>query len=202
MFKHMDKETRKEKLMNLIKGIKPLSPGSIEAFEILKRETDAAREKYPHLLESMKSLAGQKPSPQWIEAIETFKNEQKKWDDYLNITIEPETPEEPKASKLRLKKISGINLVTLTIMVLKKNSCKSTSIENKTSFSEELISAVKIDKNYNPESFRTVFINLTGEGRDYPLELEEYQNKKFRRLEKFLQGDSGKEFEKIVMNLI
>lgn len=193
MFKHMDKETRKEKLMNLIKEIKPLSPESIEAFEILKREADAAREKYPHLLESMKSLAGQKPSPQWIEAIETFKNGLKKLEDE---PIKSEMPEDPKASKLKLRNIKGTELVRLTIMILREH--QNNEIADLSEFSRRIMNAVELKNKFESESFRRVYLQIIADMEQGLIDLED---NKFVKLDRILYSKLGEEFEKIVMNL-
>lgn len=108
-------------------------------------------------------------------------------------------PAEVSKSRQKIKGISGVDLVTLTIMVLQKNRIKITDIENISSFTKKILTSFRIDKNYEAESFRVKLYDFTAEGRDYPNELKTVRPKKHSRLVRYLQRDSGKELERIVI---
>ena len=125
-------------------------------------------------------------------------------DKQYRITIkepipEPQVTEPPKRSKLTMKNITGVELVTLTIMILQKNGMEVKGIENVSLFIKTLLSSIRLGKKYEVDSFRVKLYDFTSEQRDYPSELKVTHPRKHDRLLKYLQSDSGKEFERIVI---
>lgn len=183
-------------------------PGLEEPFKRLKESiNESAHSAFIKQIKDLQSFNADDPRQdsmrQAIKAMGTLKQKaEESWQRFAAIETEKinQTTESPKPGKLTIKNISGIELVTLTIKVLHENDIHDIKkIENQMGFIKRLISSVKLDKRYEVESFRVTLHDLTEGGRDYPDELKKRKPKKFMRLEKFLQSDSGKEFERIVM---
>lgn len=208
MFKHMKSIIE---LSEEIRNYAKTHPGLEEPFKRLKESINESA--YAAFIKQAKDLQSfnaddprQDSMRQAIKAMVTLKQQAEEARQRF-AAIETQkiskTTEAPKPGKLRLKDISGVELVTLTIMVLLKNNIHYIKdIENKTDFIKSLISSVKLDKGYEVDSFRTTFYKYTEDERDYPLELKHSKPKKFKKLETFLQSESGKEFERIVMEIL
>lgn len=202
MFKHM--KLIKRDIMEMMNKLdySPLSPEAIAAGkDSFMKLRDSITPLSPEAKEAFEKLKSSLPSP------ESVKKQKEAFQNLFKPYIEPEEDNRTNQKhpgykingKLRIKKISGIELVTLTMIVRMKSG--DTYIENFSVFVDKLMRLIDLDRKFTPESFRRLYYSQKNKYSKLD-ELEHYDFKRFTKLEKFLQTDLGKEFEKIVIELM